>query len=238
MPRCANLLIAFLFVPASVMSQARVSFDVNYGTYLMTHLKGLEEEIPASFPVSMKTLSSYPPYFNYDGSLIYQTRRRLFWGLILGYGSTGARTHYSDYSGFVSYDQRINYFSMHVSLGLARKYPDKNLQLDFDLRPGVMFTNYDLVVSYEIGDTPGGQTDEFKSVNVAIQPTAVLRKRLGHFGVEALLGINVNVVRGKLFHLKDKEAYLTNSWGGALRADWTGVRVGLGGVYYFKSKRE
>jgi hypothetical protein len=59
---------------------------------------------------------------------------------------------------------------------------------------------------------------------------------VGHFGLDALAGINANVVRGKLEHSENKESYLTNSHGGALRADWSGFRVGIGVSYYFGLK--
>jgi hypothetical protein len=228
-----KVLIVLLFLPASAMAQAHFSFNVNYGTYLMTQMKSLEEEIPASFPVHMKTLSNYPPYFNFDGSFTYQTEKSFFWGFVFGYGSTGGRMHYSDYSGFVLYDQRIKYFSAHGSVGLAKKYPTKNLQLDFDLRPGIMFTRYLLVVDYEVASTTGGESNNFKSTNFVIQPTTKLRKRFGPFGVEAVLGINVNFIKGKLFLEDNKEVYLIKLSGEPVRADWTGVRLGLGACYYF-----
>jgi hypothetical protein len=229
-------LLILVLTPLVAWPQVKLTFTTGYGTYAMKHLKSLEDEVPASFPVQMKTLSSYPPYLNFEGSVVYQTQSAFFYGVTIGRGSTGGRMHYSDFSGSVGYDQLVNYSSIHAALGLARKYPDRDIELRFDLHPGVMITNFELLFYYRVGAVSFKQKDEFKSTNLAIQPTVSLSKRMGHFGLDAVAGINATVVRGKLEHSENKESYLTNSYGGALRADWSGFRVGIGVSYYLGLK--
>jgi hypothetical protein len=230
-------ILAFLFFfPSLVIAQPSVSFKMGGGTYLMTELKGLQDEVLESFPVPMKKISSYPPYVTYEVGVATQTPGSFFWGIIYGYGSTGARMSYSDYSGSILYDQRAKYFSVTSSLGIVKKFSGKTFQLGFDLRPTVIFTHFDMSFVYAIGAEVGKDEAKFRSTNLAVQPTVTFTRRFGRFGAEALAGVNVNILRGKLHLPGEKELYLTRESGSPLRADWTGLRVGLGMSYHLTAE--
>lgn len=222
------LTFIFFLIPFTLSGQARLSFSAGYGSYRMKELKAIEDDVPFYHLLGMKTVSSYPPYFNFEGSFTYQTNRALFCGVIIGYGSTGGRMDYGDYSGSVRIDQLAQYVSVNGSVGLSKKYPSKNMLVSLDLRPGVTITNFEMLFNYKIGTEEGNQKDEFKSLNVAIQPTVMLSKRIGRIGLDAFAGLNQSIARGKLREREDKRKHLQTASGQPLRADWGGYRIGLG----------
>jgi hypothetical protein len=61
------------------------------------------------------------------------------------------------------------------------------------------------------------------------QPTVTATRRFGRLGVDAFLGLNVNIARGKIYLDGDNSgAYLGFGGGGYVTTDWTGLRGGVG----------
>lgn len=89
------LLIAFCIAPYFVNAQLRVMIAGGYGSYSMNDLTELQQSTSRNFPAKGRNISVYPGYYNFEGSLVYETKGPLFAGFIAGYGSSGARSWYS-----------------------------------------------------------------------------------------------------------------------------------------------
>lgn len=224
------VLFVFLILPLVSVAQSSVFFYSGYGTYAMKDLKAFQERLERSFLVPLKNVSSFPGYANFEGGFNFQTQSALFYGIRFGYASTGARGSYSDYSGSLATEQLVRCYALTASVGVATRYPN-NLQLNLDLRPGLIFTDYELTADQKIDTNESHEEYQFKSTNVAVQPTLSLHKRYGSFEPFVQLGYNINVVRGKLTLKDNHDAYLQDDSGNKIPADWSGLRVGLGIAY-------
>jgi len=230
-----TILFFLCMVPAFVNAQLRVTVSAGYGMYNMNDLVELQEYRAKTFPVKGETTSLYPAYFNFEGSLVYESKRPFFAGAIIGYGSSGARTCYSDYSGSMSLDQVAWYYSMSASLGFYQKLKKEKLTLYFDLRPGFINTYLDLISKQKIGNQAEVRDkSQFTSSNIAVQPTLSVLKRVGKFGLNVHIGMNINVFCDKLEAEDHDVTYLEDHFGNATTADWTGLRVGAGVSYYLR----
>jgi hypothetical protein len=227
------VIIVLLIAPAFAKAQLKIIFCAGYGTYSMDKLTEFRESVEKNFPVKSKTISSYPAYFNYEGGLVYEFKGNFFAGFIGGYGSSGARSYYSDYSGYLHADHLAKYISLNASVGLSQKLMNEKLLLHFDLRPGVTLTDLDIINKQKIGTQASDQHYEFKSINVVVQPTINATKKFGHLGLNVFAGVNINVICGKLVLNANNDAYLQDDDGNKVTADWTGLRVGAGISYYF-----
>jgi hypothetical protein len=225
--------LAFIVVISPcIKAQVRANFSVGYGTYSMKKLSDLQASIAREFPLKGKTTSSYPAYINFEGGIFYDTRINLTAGLTLGYGSSGARTYYGDYSGSIYFDQLANYRSVLASVGYIQKLP-KNYRVYWEVHPGVTFTNLEFRSVEKIGYSTSEDRYHFKSKNFTIQPTVTLLKKFGRFGISGFAGINLNLINGKLMSKEHKDAWLIDEDNHNIEADWSGIRIGASIGYYF-----
>jgi hypothetical protein len=233
-----NFLVPFivLLTLASATGQIRLSFSMGYGNYNMGDLKDVQKIVNQIGTVELKSLTSFPPYYQFDGGVHYDFKDGFFTGLLVGYGSTGSHSNYSDYSGSVTADQLINYKSLTLSCGLTSK-SDKAWQFSFDLKPGIYFNRLTIILNQKIGTQESEENINFKSYNLAVQPTASIRRSFGSFGILAFVGYSINVKGGKLALEDDKNAYLVNNSNDPAIANWSGFRVGIGTTFSLNFKR-
>lgn len=238
MNRKINLLIPFiiLLTLASATGQVRLSFSMGYGNYNMEDMKDVQKILNQIGTIELKSLTSFPPYYQFDGGINYDTKKGFITGLLVGYGSTGSHSNYSDYSGSITADQLIHYKSITLACGLTSK-SDGPWQYSFDLKPAIYLNKLKIVLIQKIGTEQSEDNVNFKSYNITLQPTASMRRSFGSFGVLAFVGYNINVKGGKLALEDDKNAYLVNNSNDPAIANWSGFRVGIGTTLSLNFKR-
>jgi hypothetical protein len=230
------LTLIFFMLSTALLAQPKLSLSIGYGTYSMKEVKEFDKYVPLYNVAAMSAVSAYPPYVNYEGGFVYQTAKSFIWGVRIEYGSSGARVDYRDYSGSVRLDQIAKYVSLSGSVGMTRKYPSRNMTLVFDVRPGVTRTDLEMVFRYNVGSDQGGETNEFRSLNFVVQPTASLERRFGRFGINVYAGVHLTIVKGNLRNRENKDEHLMTGGGDSLRAGWTGLRGGFGVSWYIKNE--
>ncbi|MFN4958519.1 MAG: hypothetical protein ACK51D_13985 [Cyclobacteriaceae bacterium] len=200
----------------------------------MTELASFQNEIVSSsnVPVQLSSGEIFPAYFNFECGLVKKVNKLLY-GASLSYGSTGARTGYADFSGYYFIDQEIEYLSVLASFGYSREIVDDKLLIELDARPSIVFTMLNIIERLGVGSTNTSNNIEFRSFNVALQPSVSLTRSFSKFGVQAAIGYNFSVVRGKLYLKEDSEAFLLNDQGDKVRADWSGLRASIGFCVFF-----
>jgi len=216
--------------------QLKVTLSTGYGTYTMGDMKSLQEELQEGYPVDAKITESFPGYAYYDLSVTKQTGERFVIGGYFTYGSTGGRIHYEDYSGEVSSNQLVRYYSLGFPLGImisddldANAW---NFQLDF--KPHFTMGELLLEFSSRIGSQRDAGSYEFRSFNFGIEPGFTAERRIGDkWGIDLFAGYNLTVVQGKLFFNETEGAYLQNEQNQAIGLDFSGLRVMLGLSYRF-----
>lgn len=227
------LSLIFVLLSYGVQAQLKISGSVGYGTYYMGDIRDWQKQVKANLPVDAQALSTFPGYLNFEGGISYDSKSKFFIGGIFGYGSTGSRLAYSDYSGSFTFDQLVKYYSLNVSIGSKKELLDKKYLLSLDFRPGIILTNLVYETNTKLGTEKVNQKQKFKSINWNVQPTVCLTRRFGSFALHAFAGYNASVKRGKLKSKENKNFYLLNSDGSDAHAQWGGIRVGLGFTYFF-----
>jgi hypothetical protein len=110
---------------------------------------------------------------------------------------------------------------------------DDKLLIELDARPSIVFTMLNIIERLGVGSTNTSNNIEFRSFNVALQPSVSLTRSFSKFGVQAAIGYNFSVVRGQLYLKEDSEAFLLNDQGDKVRADWSGLRASIGFCVFF-----
>jgi hypothetical protein len=225
-----RILFVLVLIAASVSSNAqKVFISSGYGTYAMTELKSFQSELAAdiNLPVALSQGNTFPGYFNFEFGFSHKTGHFLY-GAYLGYGSTGARTGYDDFSGHYYIDQEIKYFSFGGSLGYIKELKEGKLFLELDTRPGIFVNRLGIFERVNVGTTNSEFSLDFESINVALQPSISLNRNFSKFGIQALLGYHISMIKGNLYLIDDTEAFLLNNKGNKIQANWTGLRCSLG----------
>ncbi len=229
-------LITLGLVAIVLMTHAQIALHlrVGYGSYNMGDMKTLQHNILQGFPAEGKITSAFPAYFYYEGGATF-TLNQGFLGLNLGYGSTGGRVMYSDYSGQIISDQLLHYYAATAALGLHFVVDQKESWfIRGDLKPGFMITDLKVAQLEQVGSQSENYNNKFSATSFSLQPTIAVIKRMGRFGVDLEAGYFVNVKPGKLWLDGKKDYYLTGQNNEALYANWTGLRIGLGMCYFLR----
>lgn len=200
----------------------------------MSDLKKFQEAQLRALPVEGEITSSFPPYWIYTLSGRDFMRGNLLIGLAGVIGSTGSRIYYEDYSGSIGIDQTLRFTTLGVHIGIWDELKEQKLYFTVDLNPGVTYTSmkfrsFQSLGSYGLSEA----TEELWSLNVALQPTFTITRRFGRFALNCFAGYHLTVLSGKLKSKENKDAYLVAD-GDAVKADWSGLRVGVNVTLFLK----
>ena len=223
------LIICFCLVAVCGICQSQLSFQVGYGTFALADIKSLQESQLLTYPVKAEITSSFPSYWIYGLSGKKFLRNNFMIGVSGVMGSTGSRIYYEDYSGSVGSDQLLRFTALGLHLGIFDRLKSQKVHFTVDLNPGVVFTSMKLRSFQALqGYAPSEVVTDVRSLNVALQPTFALTRRFGPLGLNVFAGYHVMIVQGKLKLKENKDAFL------AVKADWSGLRVGVGAVLFLK----
>lgn len=229
-----KLLMFILLIPTfEAIGQMRATLRMGYGMYAMTEMKSFQADLPLQVEYPMRITESFPGYVYYEGSLMIPFADKFFCSATFGYGSTGGRIHYGDYSGEFRFDQLLNYISAGTSIGHSMENSTGKYVFDVSITPSVVLTNLNLEFLVRIGDEQNVERVKFRSTNFTLQPDFTITRKLGRFGVQAMVGYNFAIVNGKMFLTSDSEAYLIDSNGDNIPANWNGGRAAVGISYFF-----
>jgi hypothetical protein len=224
--------IIILLMPLCGYSQIKVSLAAGYGTYRMGGLKDILSSINSYLPVNAETASNFPGDFNFETAFNYTSKRGFYSGLTFGYGSTRGRLSYTDQSGSIDIDMPAKFAAFQFSVGLSKKLKN-NLIFIADLRPGLDLTSVQIKGSSTLSNQPDTYEDNYGGLNMHVQPTLSLSRRINHFGIKCYAGYYVAFVQSVLVDSKNDDHYLQTPEGDDVYADWSGVRLGIGLEYYF-----
>jgi hypothetical protein len=102
-----------LFVLLNYCYNARANnfettISMGYGNYQLTDLRAFQKQSLTKLGVDVKSVTSFPAYFNYQLTALYYIKSKWGVGATGGFFSTGGRNHYADYSGFYKLDLLLN----------------------------------------------------------------------------------------------------------------------------------
>jgi hypothetical protein len=188
--------------------------------------------------VDTRITSSFPAFLFYELSTTMTLENSLMFGGSFSYGSTGGRIHYSDYSGEIGSDQLIHFFALTPSIGTSFTFHNDTWKLLADLRPGFVYTEFEFNVYQRIGSSRDSESMDFTSLNISVQPTLSLQKKFGRVGMHTTIGYHVTVLPGNLYSKDYDEAYLIDNNEKEIRADWSGLRFGIGAFFILRKRNK
>jgi hypothetical protein len=226
--RNTTLLILFLFSCPLTAQNTFFGYGAGYGFYSMKGLDHLQElRLEASW-LPVKTTESYPASLNYHfemGKYMHSFISKLAFGY--GYGSTGARSTVSDYSGRYDLDAIIN----HHRLGLTLEHvfaTSGSWEYGTYIETGFIYSRlktkdffnltYPVRICYEVDYdfVAYGGYGEFGLILNYKYRFLIARLNMGYF---------FDIQRG--FHLKGDKYMLLYLEDSPLRPQWDGLRIGL-----------
>ncbi len=231
-----RLVTFFILFLISLTSTAQVSVGISSGLahYQVKELRDLQQLASTSFPVPVQITDNFPDYWFYEVHLKKQFKK-LDAGVQVGYGSTGGRISYADYSGSYTSDQLLQCYSMLASIGYRHSLPIENWTVSASLHTGILFGRMKLEDQLIIGDLTYNESDTYVNTNAVVEPHIEVAKALRSFELFFNAGYQLTLKGGKVKLKSDKEQTLTNSEGDPLQLRFDGYRIGLGIRYRFGS---
>lgn len=125
---CRMMFLAALILSfyQNISCQQNISLRARlmYNYYNLDDLKDLQQEGLRQFKergVGISAVESFPPYWGTQLQALYYITKsdsqKFTIGLFYDFASTGARTHYSDYSGEIKYDYRLRAYTLGIVTG-------------------------------------------------------------------------------------------------------------------------
>jgi hypothetical protein len=207
-----------------VHAQLSISLEVKtgYSSYAMNELSHTLHYYQENSNLPLKVTNDYPVYLTFGGSITGKFERFEI-GVDYCYYSTGARSHYKDYSGEAGFDQ----IAIAHAIGLFGKYIlfEKNA---FRLKASLLISLYTSSVNFnEYLRTLDLQIEnklEVVSKSVGITP---MIEPVYHFTNTLYAGIRVGFCfdTEAVLHLKDNiDAQLIDNSNKPVHTQWSGLR--------------
>jgi hypothetical protein len=222
------ILIALFIIPGYSFSQLHLSFSTGLAGFDMREMKGHQSELKIQFPIDVKIIESFPPYWFYNLSLTKELTKEVSVGGAIGFVSTGGRMHYRDYSGQIE----CNQFTTGIVLAGQTEVllnPAGKLPIYFSGKAGAVFGHYNLDLIFELNNSQDSDNLKFNSINYFIEPGFMMSKHLfGIFSGNLNVGYNLNIIKGKLKLSSNNDLSLQDNSGNKVSLDWSGFRLSAG----------
>jgi hypothetical protein len=207
------ILFVFILISETALSQGfSLHIGSGIGTYSMSQLKDYEKTWSNQFsPLELKITDDFNPSLYYD----FQFRKNFSSGFLMGvvyrYLSSGVRSSYEDYSGFIEHTQRTDGNSVGILLGYRTSHSSR-ASMNVGIETYYTWTHYVEEQTVVLSGSPTPFNDSFnhESKSVIINPF-----------LEGQYTIGIPV-----FSLKF--GYSFDTKGDPLPTDWSGFRFGLG----------
>jgi len=229
------LLFVICIACSSALGQVFVQPEISYGTFAMTDLKDFQLDLIKTSNIPLLPVTTFPSYVGFGLKAGVKVSSDISYGIMLHYNSTGSRAYYEDYSGLA----RIDMLPQAYSAGLYFKNKlnkSETWQVFSSLSILWVHTKTSVASEIRVGSQSKSDNQNFYSNNYAIRPNFILCRPITKtIYLEASAGYEFQF-EGKLYLSGSSEAYLINSRGNEVKANWNGLRVSLGIGIFLKKK--
>lgn len=226
------LLTLFSILSFSVSSQnLLVGIGGGGGTYKMNPIKDFNSTIVELLPFKPELTDNFPPYFLFQGEILYQFPRFLAVGAQFYSTSTGARLTLGDYSGHYTLDniQQGLFPGVRILLGKA---PGKSNGFNLALVGGMSFSQMKTQEKLVVFEESLNEDKEFNSEGWYIQPGVCYFHSIWS-GLK--VGATASYFYGLegQYHLSDdkKQKLFNSQTNDPIKPQWEGFRMNLS-VYW------
>ncbi|HMG92833.1 MAG TPA: hypothetical protein VK589_22400 [Chryseolinea sp.] len=217
------LFFLIIFSGATAAQDKIIAINVGLGTYSMNTQKSFQQEFLRQSDLPLKAVHKFPPYGLFGASFGLKMSKTFSSGVWIEYTSTGGTLHYGDYSGEARMDQLLKSLSVGTFLQL-KVNRSEGWPLFATLHGSVVPTNADISTELVIGNDSAIETIELKAINFGIRPGFMLQRKIKKIVVMANVGYEFQIA-GKL---KTSEGAWLEAGGETVKAEWGGLRAGIG----------
>lgn len=208
-------------------AQIHIYAKAGAGSYSMGGLKKFQKDLVANFDqqgLPAEAVLKFPPSLQFEAGFDWapDPDEPIIGGFV-NYAPTSGRVLYRDYSGeaYIDLDVRRWAFGGRASNRLGAGF-------GLYLKIGICRTAVDLISGIKIGDFDSEEeTTECYSVGFVAEPGVSWGYDVNRFRFMTNIGGELNV-QGKTRLKEDHKVYLTDSGGGQVLANWSGVRAAIG----------
>lgn len=212
------------FFMCSVLQAQEVNIfaEVNYGTFQMTSLKKFLTP-PESYYLPLKVVDQFPGFVGLKAYGVIKFSDRFATGIFVGFTSTGGKSTYSDYSGYIDHKIKCSGFSIGSHNEFTLQYFDK-WSLEGTFLMGATINQADFAYEYETSYFQSYISEKYRSVNMLFNPGLAITRQLGNVKFRGLISYELNFA-GDLKAAESGE-YLLNIRE-PVRVQWDGLRIGI-----------
>lgn len=191
-----RILIVFIFGLISLHTsgkEIKLGLGSGYQWYNMKYLKDFTNDIPRNMPFLTKTLSNYPPYWNFGGFLGFANTLHYEIGLRYNFASTGSKISRLDYSGEYKFLSIINRNSTGIYFTIPF-YKPARFMTQLVLDAGYLWTNLKITESLMLNDLLDETTVvDFKSDGFYMAPSLQISYNILPIYIMCRVGYEVNI---------------------------------------------
>jgi hypothetical protein len=213
-----------------------IRVNSNYSIYKMLDLKALQSKLTSEMnedDIPIKDIEKFPSYFSHEFQFLvnYTPERSL--GFFYKINSTGARSHYQDYSG----EYKIDYQIEANSFGVIYEAHTETERLQYPLGIKLLLINTDFLIksSFTIENTGESEYTELRTVakSFGVEPYTGIQYNIKGFNIRANVSYLITQAV-KLHYHKDKDLILVDPDGDQVKVFWGGLNFGLSIGYSFR----
>ena len=227
MKRLLFLVYVMLIGVAASAQEFTLEYEPGYGTYNMSSMKDhLKQMLQTNALKGQKTTDNFSGYLTHDlrmGCLI----NRHHFGVLFSHMNTAGQNHLADYSGEYKYRIRVYGNKLGAFYRFALSRPSAFTPF-IELSTGAVFSTSTIDLSMRLeGVQKEEEQAKLKGTNLFVQPALGLSYRFCNFaGALISVGYEWNPVTN--MSLEGNKS--------TIDADWSGVRISVGIITYFKTK--
>ena len=232
------LVLLFLFF-GGFSQNVKISVGPSFGTFSFATLKeenrAFAKSVSGSINVPMQTVTDYPSNVGLYLDITSNSNRKSWQsGGFLAINSSVSRLGYADYSGSLTYDNRVSQITLGGVFQTAISQTDYS-QFQFRALVGLSFVNNTYVTSLQFVDGPKQEeTESYQPINFAIMPSfrysKVSQKNMRLF-LETGYFIDLP---GNLFSKDPNNQALISAQGDGPAVEMSGIRVIAGLEFLIK----
>ena len=211
------------------LQESKLFLDIDYNTFSHSKLKQFQEEFVQDLePVRVKTVDNFPANVGFTLGYEFVSIKT---AIYFSYNTTGGKISYGDYSGQIRILQPVTGYSIGgiYHIDLIKGSPSK---LKLGLKSINTFSFFKIDNYSKSNNTTTSESFKFSSRDIGLGSFLLFEQPLSIFSLRIKAGYDY-VFGGKLIFSENKEAYLENNRGSAVRTNWSGIRTGLGIAYIF-----
>jgi hypothetical protein len=225
----ATLLLACCLLPALSFSQELTVF-VGMSQSSMNSLRQARSLIASAVLVELKTTDDFPPYLRYGMTMLFDLNEKMKLGGQLSTTSTGSRATYQDYSGSITFDQKVKNISIGVHFEYE-VYAGKKSVVGVYGQQGPVFSMYQSIFDFQVSTESQHADEKYYATGYYFEFGGTYAYRVSdRFSLVGNLGYQLNT-GGQIESEEDEPLYYINN---GHSINWTGLKVHAGVTYHFR----